>query len=73
MDVNAELGKLRRALAELERSGRVRVDLAKAGTLAALQRRMAPAGYHALLLVVGLVDAAAFAVIPRAARVGVGG
>jgi hypothetical protein len=73
MNVNAELGKLRQALADLERSGRVRVERAKAGTLAALQRKMPPATYHALLLVVGLVDATSFAAIPRTARVGVGG
>jgi hypothetical protein len=72
MDVNAELGRLRRVLADLVRSGRVRVDRAKAGALAALQRRMPSAGYDAFFLVVGRVDAAWFAAIRRAARVGVG-
>jgi ABC-type xylose transport system substrate-binding protein len=46
LDVNVEWGKLREALTELERLGRVRVDRTNAGTLAALQRKLRQAEYH---------------------------
>ena len=48
LNVDAEWEKLCDALAGLERVGRVRVDRAEAGTLAALQRTLRRGEYHVL-------------------------
>jgi len=46
LDAEAELRRLREALGDLERSGKVVVDAAPAGTLAALSRKLRRDDYH---------------------------
>jgi hypothetical protein len=46
LDAEAELRRLREALGELERSGKVVVDAAPAGTLAALSRKLRRDDFH---------------------------